>query len=381
MSHLLVHPTEPRRVKDLEQEAHRSLITDEMKLKVEGLWVKILHLNRSFGELTLIQKNKTTVFTINGIPKVIFKLGTKERFTNYLSALAMIQEKGYSSLVLPDTQLIKEENERVLIAEEALEYESTISQQEALWESDEEPFIQSIRELYDFIKSFGLCDIAHRNLFVLKGVQKHKIGIVDLEDIDRSKLSYALAGFPYDRNGLIKMIGRQALDIIAGELKEREKTETSFAIKERIIDLQKKAKLKKYHTERKTELKEPLREALKATLEDKNIISANERKKESDPNIETLASMLEKVVNYHLGNPNPADTFEAQRKVSIFLHPYQAIDLSIKDEMGRLIQLQSLEDPVTRTLWINLIGKNWVETQVIFSFTYHPADRSITIQA
>ena len=91
--------------------------------------------------------------------------------------------------------------------------------------------------------------------------------------------------------------------------------------------------------------------------------------------------MLEKVINYHLGNPNPADTFEAQRKVSIYLTPYQAIDASIKDEMGRLIQLQSLEDPVTRALWINLIGKNWVEAQVIFSFTYHPSDRSITIQA
>ena len=58
MSHLLVHPTEPRRVRDLEQEAPHSLITNEIKLKVEGLWVKIPHLNRSFGKLRLIQKKQ-----------------------------------------------------------------------------------------------------------------------------------------------------------------------------------------------------------------------------------------------------------------------------------------------------------------------------------
>ena len=56
-----------------------------------------------------INTKKTTVFTINGTEGVIFKLGTTERFTNDLSAVGVINEKGYSSLVLPHTQFIIEE--------------------------------------------------------------------------------------------------------------------------------------------------------------------------------------------------------------------------------------------------------------------------------
>ena len=47
------------------------------------------------------------------------------------------------------------------------------------------------------------------------------------------------------------------------------------------MDLKKKAGLKKYHTERETALKEPFRDALKASLEDKSIVSAYERKKKA----------------------------------------------------------------------------------------------------
>jgi hypothetical protein len=161
----------------------------------------------------------STVFTLEEIPGIIFKIVEDDRFMkrcrNHLFARKVCKYYGLKYIRIPKMGFIRKHN---IIFEELFDIEPKQIHQEELYEKYAHKMEETIRQFTKFCCLTGIDDVIWRNIPLLNNSlnsKQVKIGVVDLDEFE--SIENSIFGGFCGRIGLIRCVQESLFPIIANE--------------------------------------------------------------------------------------------------------------------------------------------------------------------
>lgn len=264
-----------------------------------------------------------------------------------------------------------------LVVEEALEFNSNQSQQEALWQSDDPSFLKSVRDLAIFIQETRFYDVTQRNIPVLKD---QKIGLIDIEHLDGSELD-GILGHWNGSCGLIKCVGKAGLTIIQGlyppSTYPRYKQHLEAALSIREQELNRLDRVKSFYQKNQTSPDSIVTGALDHfSKQELELIDYDWERDEEIPYERIIQKFID-AVNKKITTCDPAEEFTSRRKVIFKMSglPRGYGELTV------LSRYHHSKHPETSEKLTFFIAQRLMDKELIFDWKYDETYNDLIIQA